>query len=130
MINSATGQAVGILLPFWSYLPTGKVSPKGFLYPVWHGHEGRRRPKVRRPDRRSQTSPPCGQGLLLQDALKRLFRPKFFCAGVLPLFKGRICNFTGIHAQKADFISTDIRRESSKTREIYSLTTAYGKFGT
>ena len=34
MLNSSTGQAVGILLPFWSYLPTNRISPKGFLYPV------------------------------------------------------------------------------------------------
>ncbi len=34
MLNPSTGQAVDILFPFCSHLPTNRISFKGLLYPV------------------------------------------------------------------------------------------------
>jgi len=101
MINSATGQAVGILLPFWSYLPTDKVSPKGFLYPVSQVmKEGDVLRFVVLIGEAEDEAPLAGKDFFWQD-VKRMFRPKFFCADITALFKGRICNFTGVYAQKS-----------------------------
>jgi len=98
MLNSSTGQAVGILLPFWSYIPTDRISLKGLLYPVAKVmQEGDLLRFVMLIGQKEDEVPFLGKDFFWQDVSK-MYRPNFSCIDLTVKYKGKICNFTGIFA--------------------------------
>jgi len=90
MLNSATGQAVGILLPFWSYIPTDRISPKGLLYPVSQVmKEGRLFRFVMLVGEPEEEVSLAGKDFFWQDT-DRMYRPKYCAVDITADFKGRI----------------------------------------
>lgn len=103
MLNSSTGQAVGILLPFWSYLPTNRISFSGLLYPVSKVmKEGDLLRFVMLVGQKEDEIPLSGKDFFWQD-VDRMYKVDFCCVDLTAMFKGRICNFTGLFADSGGF---------------------------
>jgi len=120
MLNSATGQAVGILLPFWSYIPTDRISPKGLLYPVSQVmKEGRLFRFVMLVGEPEEEVSLAGKDFFWQDT-DRMYRPKYCAVDITADFKGRICTFTGLYARR-DGLYVNGKRAGSfeDTRDIF-----------
>jgi len=119
MLNSATGQAVGILLPFCSYIPTDRISPKGLLYPVSHVmKEGRLFRFVMLVGEPEEEVSLAGKDFFWDT--DRMYRPKYCAVDITADFKGRICTFTSLYARR-DGLYVNGKRAGSfeDTRDIF-----------
>lgn len=121
MLNSSTGQAVGILLPFWSYLPTNRISPKGFLYPVSVVmKENRLLRFVVMIGPGEEKGRMAGKDFFWRD-VNVMFRPKYFAADITGIFRDRIISFTGIYTPKSSgiFAKGERIRDFDELRDIF-----------
>ena len=96
IFSSSTGQAVGILLPQWSYIPTNKLSPAGFLYPISKAMEDDRLLRfvliVGKGKERVNLK---GKDFFWND-VKSMSLPEYLVVDITGRIKDRIVTFTGI----------------------------------
>lgn len=122
MLNSSTGQAVGILLPFWSYLPTNRIPFSGLLYPVSKVmKEGNllRFVMIVGPAKEEVSMP--GKDFFWRDTNK-MYKVKYALLDLTVPFKGRICNFTGLFVPSDPggfFVNSRLAGKAEEMRDVF-----------
>lgn len=122
MLNSSTGQAVGILLPFWSYLPTNRILFSGLLYPVSKVmKEGNllRFVMIVGPAKEEVSMP--GKDFFWRD-INKMYKVKYALLDLTVPFKGRICNFTGLFVPSDPggfFVNSRLAGKAEEMRDVF-----------
>jgi hypothetical protein len=124
MLNSSTGQAVGVLLPYWSYIPTDRISPKGLLYPVSQiMKEGNLLRFVMLVGGAKEEVSMAGKDFFWSD-VNKMYLPEYCLIDITAKFRDRICTFTGLYAGKDGLFVNG--KKAGSFKDISSIFAHYG----